>query len=66
MLARAAAEENTSFSALLEMLVIKHCRRRGLITDEQRTIRDLTLEEEAKRQKIRPPFEQKEVRATSA
>jgi hypothetical protein len=32
---RAAQEQSTSFSGLIEMLVIKHCCKRGLIAKEE-------------------------------
>ena len=38
LIARAAKAESTTHSGLLEMLVIKHCRRRGLIAREQEVL----------------------------
>jgi hypothetical protein len=54
LLERESLERNMSHSRIVEELIVKHCP--GLIAKEEAAIRDLTLELEAKRKKICPPF----------
>jgi len=54
LLERESLLTNKSHSKIVEELIEQHCPL--MITDEQKAIRDLTLELEAKRKKIRPPF----------